>query len=113
MKSITSFIRKITNSQTTKMWLVSYILILVVPIIFSFFSYYYVENSLSKKINEANTNNLSGARTYMDNILDGIVSATITLSANEEIAELTGLSEVNVRVIISRLRKRFREIYFK
>ena len=34
-------------------------------------------------------------------------------TANEEIAELTGLSEVNVRVIISRLRKRFREIYFK
>ena len=31
----------------------------------------------------------------------------------DEIAEVTGLSEVNVRVIISRLRKRFREIYYK
>ena len=93
MKSITSFIRKITNSQTTKMWLVSYILILVVPIIFSFFSYYYVENSLSKKINEANTNNLSGARTYMDNILNGIVSATVNLSSNNQIISLASNDE--------------------
>lgn len=30
-----------------------------------------------------------------------------------EIAEVTGLSEVYVRVIISRIRKRFREIYYK
>ena len=31
----------------------------------------------------------------------------------DEIAKLTGLSEVNVRVIISRVRKRFKEIYYK
>ena len=31
----------------------------------------------------------------------------------DEIAKLTGLSEVNVRVIISRIRKRFKEIYYK
>lgn len=30
-----------------------------------------------------------------------------------EIATLTGVSEGNVRVIISRIRKRFREIYYK
>ena len=31
----------------------------------------------------------------------------------DEIAKLTGLSEVNVRVTISRIRKRFKEIYYK
>lgn len=31
----------------------------------------------------------------------------------DEIAKLTGLSEVNVRVIISRIRKRFKERYYK
>ena len=31
----------------------------------------------------------------------------------DEIAKLTGLTEVNVRVIISRIRKRFRESYYK
>ena len=31
----------------------------------------------------------------------------------EEIAGITGLSAVNVRVIISRVRKRFREMYYK
>ena len=31
----------------------------------------------------------------------------------DEIAKLTGLTEVNVRVIISRIRKRFKEIYYK
>lgn len=30
----------------------------------------------------------------------------------DEIAKMTGLSAVNVRVIISRIRKRFKEIYF-
>ena len=94
VKSFTSFIKKISNSQTTKMWLVSYILILLVPIIFSFFSYYYVENSLSKKINEANTNNLNSAGTYMDNILNGIVSATVSLSSNEQIKSLASTGEL-------------------
>ncbi len=94
MKSITSFIKKINNSQTTKMWLISYILILLVPIIFSFFSYYYVENSLSKKINEANNNNLVSAQTYMDNILNGIVSATVNLSSNEQIKALASTRDL-------------------
>jgi RNA polymerase sigma-70 factor (ECF subfamily) len=31
----------------------------------------------------------------------------------DEIADVTGLSAVNVRVIISRLRKKFRELYYK
>lgn len=31
----------------------------------------------------------------------------------DEIAKLTGLSEGNIRVIISRIRKRFKEIYYK
>jgi RNA polymerase sigma factor (sigma-70 family) len=30
-----------------------------------------------------------------------------------EIADITGLSEVNVRVTISRLRKKFREFYYR
>ncbi|MBQ7900408.1 MAG: hypothetical protein IJ365_00405, partial [Clostridia bacterium] len=94
MKSITNYIKKIQSSHTTKMWLVSYILILLVPIIFSFFSYYYVERSLSEKINETNLNSLKSSRTYMDNILDGIVSATITLSTNEEISALARASEL-------------------
>ena len=31
----------------------------------------------------------------------------------EEIAEVTGLSDVNVRVIISRIRKKFKESYYR
>lgn len=34
-------------------------------------------------------------------------------TAFEEIAMLTGLSEGNIRVMISRIRKRFKEIYYK
>lgn len=76
------------------MWLVSYILILLVPIIFSFFSYYYAENSLSQKINETNVTSLKSAQTYMDNILGGIVSATVTLSSNNDIMALAAKSEL-------------------
>lgn len=32
---------------------------------------------------------------------------------HEEIAEITGVSQANVRIIISRIRKKFREIYYK
>lgn len=32
---------------------------------------------------------------------------------HDEIAEITGLSQANIRVIISRIRKQFREIYYK
>lgn len=31
----------------------------------------------------------------------------------EEIESVTGLSQVNIRVIISRIRKKFRELYYK
>ena len=34
-------------------------------------------------------------------------------SSPEEIAEATGLTEGNVKVIVSRIRKRFKELYYK
>ena len=82
------YINKIRSSSTSKFWLVSYILILVMPILFSFFSYYYVEKSLSDKINETNTNSLKTSQTFLDNILGAIITATASLSSSEEISEL-------------------------
>ena len=88
MNIMREYINKIRSSKTSKIWLVSYILILFMPILFSFVSYYYVENRLSDKINEINTNTLKSSQNFMDNILGAIITATASLSSSEEISEL-------------------------
>lgn len=88
MNIMREYINKIRSSQTSKIWLISYILILFTPILFSFISYYYVERSLSDKINETNTNSLKSSQTFLDNILGAVITATASLSSNEEISSL-------------------------
>lgn len=42
-----------------------------------------------------------------------VMRMTMTGNRTEEIAEATGLTVGNVKVIVSRIRKRFRELYYK
>lgn len=42
-----------------------------------------------------------------------VMRMTMTGNGTEEIAEATGLTVGNVKVIVSRIRKRFRELYYK
>ena len=86
------YINKIRSSSTSKFWLISYILILLMPIFFSFISYYYLERSLSDKINETNTNALKTSQTYLDNVFGALITATASLSSNEEISLLAKLN---------------------
>lgn len=88
MRLIREYINKIRSSSTSKFWLVSYILILLMPIFFSFISYYYLERSLSDKIDETNSNSLKTSQTYLDNVLGALITATVSLSSSEEISEL-------------------------
>ena len=92
MKLMREYINKIRSSSTSKFWLISYILILLMPIFFSFISYYYLERSLSDKINETNTNALKTSQTYLDNVFGALITATASLSSNEEISLLAKLN---------------------
>lgn len=88
MNAIGYFIKKTRSSRTAKFWLISYILILLLPILFSFISYYYVESSLKQKIKLTNETHLKNAQTFLDSTLGNIVTATSALSVNKNISAL-------------------------
>ena len=88
MNAIGYFIKKTRSSRTAKFWLISYILILLLPILFSFISYYYVESSLKQKIKQTNETHLKNAQTFLDSTLGNIVTATSALSVNKNISAL-------------------------
>lgn len=93
LNAIHYFIKKTRSSRTAKFWLISYILILLLPIIFSFISYYYVESSLAKKIRQTNETHLKNSQAFLDSTIGNILTATIELSANKNISSLAMQNE--------------------
>ena len=76
---------KLIFSKTLFTWLVSYMLILILPISLNFFTYLYAENILYKKINELNLENLRVAQSHIDNIINNSIKTTVELSYSKEL----------------------------
>ncbi len=74
-------------------WFIAYALILLLPIIFNFISFFYTESALEKKVRSANILSLQSSQNYIDNALSSIVQASISLSDNHDLINLSKQSE--------------------
>lgn len=66
-------------------WFIAYALILLLPIIFNFISFFYTESVLEKKVQSTNVLTLQSSQNYIDNTLSSIVQASLSLSANQDL----------------------------
>lgn len=70
-------------------WFIAYALLLLLPIIFNFISFFYTESVLEKKVQSANLLTLQSSQNYIDNALSSIVQATLSLSTNQDLINLS------------------------
>lgn len=70
-------IKKYRISRTLITWITSYILILVFPIITSFISYAFTENTLREKIRQLDSVALSSSGAYIDDMISNIGSIAL------------------------------------
>lgn len=77
------------KKRTILSWLISYLLILIIPILFVGLSYIYIGVFVEQKITEINYNELSNAGVHVDDILENIVNISSELMNDDDIERLT------------------------
>ena len=82
-------LRRHLKKRTIFSWLISYLLILIIPILFVGLSYIYIGAFVEQKITEINYNALNNSGVHVDDILENIVNISNELMNDEEIERLT------------------------
>lgn len=67
----------------------AYSLILLLPIISSFVSFFYVEHILEEKVENTSLASLQVSQAYIDNAISNIVSATVSLARSKGLEEIS------------------------
>lgn len=80
------------RKKTVLSWFVSYLLILIIPILFVGLSYVYIGRGVGNMITDVNYNALGNAGVRIDDILENIVNISDELMDNDDIERLAGYS---------------------
>jgi len=84
---------KIFNHRLTKIWIASYICVLVLPIVMGIVSYVHTLKVLSSNIDSTNLRLLNNSKTFVDSILGSITNASSALQQNTLLLSLNNTAE--------------------
>lgn len=92
-KKIREYIKKVYFTKTARLWFVSYISILLVPVIFISLSYTCIRSALETQNSENHIRSLEISGDFLDNTLESIVKSTADLANNPYILDLAMRSD--------------------
>ena len=79
---------RLFSQKLTKIWIVSYICILILPVIMGIVSYIHTLKALSYNMESSNQRLLNNSKTFVDSILGSITNASSSLQQNKMLYNL-------------------------
>lgn len=77
-----------------KDWISTYFFLLLIPVVFNYISFFYTQAVLSQKTQDMSFLALERSQNYMDNVLNSIASANITMASNDTLNNLAQQSDI-------------------
>ena len=77
-----------------KDWIITYVVLLLIPVVFNYISYFYTQAVLAQKTQDVRLLALENSQNYMDNVMNSIASANVTMASDDTLNNLANQSDI-------------------